>query len=80
MALVDIAQRLLDSIKTIGWCRLVVARPVDMKTAHINIGNTIDDPIRDTPTEAGPRQDAYAIQTGRDEVTCKLRRFADEWC
>ena len=68
MALVDITQRLLDPIKAIGRCRLVISRPVDMKTAHINIGTTIDDPIRDTPPDAGPRQDAYAIQARRDEV------------
>ena len=79
MALVDVAQRLLDSIKTIRLCRLVIPRPVDVDTAHINIRNTIHHPIRDGPSDAGPRQDAYAIQPGRDEVPLYLGSFAYEW-
>ena len=47
MALVDVAQRLLDSIETIRFCRLVVPRPIHMYPTNINIGNAIDDPILD---------------------------------
>ena len=80
MALVDVAQRLLDPIKTIGRRRLVVARPVDVNTAHINIGITIDDPIRDTPPDSRTGQNTNGVQARRDEVPLYLGRFSYEWC
>ena len=77
MALVDVAQRLLDSIKTIGRRRLVVARPVDVNTANVDVRNAIYHPVRDRPPDARTGQYTNGVQARRDEVPLYLGRFSN---
>ena len=80
MALVDVAQRLLDPIKTIGRRRLVLSRTIHMHSTNVHIGITINDPIRDRPPDSRTGQNTNGVQTGRDDVPLYLGRFADQRC
>ena len=79
MALVDVAQRLLDSIKTIRFCSLKIPSTINMKTTNVDVRHTINNPIRDRPPDSRTGQNADAIQARRHEVPLYLGRFSNKW-
>ena len=78
VALVNHAERFDGPLATVLGIRLVDVQAIDVEPGDVNIGISRDDPVGQHAAQTTARQNADGIQARRNEVTFKLRCFADD--
>ena len=78
MDFVHFADNLARPILPVRAVRLVLPKPVDVEFCHVEVRETIDDPVGDQTPDPTPLQDAEGIESGGDEEATQLGGFADQ--
>src|SRR5262249_13864464 len=78
VALIHESQRLHRALPAVLGVGLIRVQPVDVETGHVDVRMPGNDPVRQHPAEASPREDADRVQAGRNEIAPQLRRLAHD--